>query len=124
MQCKLIKTDNAQCQANAMLNSEFCYLHNPNISKEDKNAAQSKGGQGNATSVKMPLKRLKINEAKDVVVLLVQTINEVRAGKIEVRLANCLGVLSGHLIKAFEITDLEKRLEKLEQTVNDKIKAE
>ena len=118
MQCTLVKTDNTQCQANAMLESEFCYLHNPNISDDDKIAARSKGGQANAKSLKMPLKRLKINEAKDVVGLLVQTINEAREGKIEVRLANCLGVLSGHLIRAFELTDFEQRLTKLEQAIN------
>jgi hypothetical protein len=123
MLCKFLKTDNSLCQANAMLDSEFCYLHNPNISKDDKNTARSKGGKSNAVSLKMPLKRLKINEAKDVVGLLVQTINEVRGGQIEVRLANCLGVLSGHLIKAFEVSDLEQRLTKLEQAVNDKITA-
>ena len=56
MQCNYIKAkDKAQCRANAMLDSEFCYLHNPSVSKQDKNAAQSKGGQANAISVKTPL---------------------------------------------------------------------
>ena len=98
-----------------MLDSEFCYMHNPKISKRDKNVAQSKGGQANAISVKMPLEPLKITEAKDVIGLLVETINQVRAGVIEVRLANCLGVLSAHLTRVFEIMDFERRLEDLEE---------
>lgn len=100
-----------------MTGSEFCYFHNPAIQEAEKQKNRATGGKNNAIKAIEPLEPLKINAAKDIVGLLVQTINEVRGGQIEVRLANCLGVLSGHLIKAFEISDLEKRIEKIEQAI-------
>ena len=121
MRCKELKKNNQQCQANAMIGDKFCYLHNPEISKEDKIFYQSKGGRANTIKANLPLEQLEISEPKDSVTLIVQTINELRSGKIEVRMANCLGVLSGHLVRAFELIDLEQRLRKLEQAVNDNI---
>ena len=71
-------------------------------------------------AISEPLEPLKIESTGDVVLLLTQTVNLVRSGKIEVRAANCLGVLSGHLIRAFEVSDLEKRIEKIEKAIEQR----
>ena len=73
-----------------------------------------------AVAITEPLEPLKIETTADVVILLTQTVNQVRAGKLETRTANCLGVLSGHLIRAFEISDLEKRIEKIELAIEQR----
>ena len=49
--------------------------------------------------------------------LLSTTISEVRAGSVELRVANCIGYLSGHLIKAFEVANLEDRITQIEKTL-------
>ena len=100
-----------------MNDSKYCFLHNPDISDEQKRAAQIKGGRSNKVKIQDPLPTIKITKLKHVVSLLVDTVNRVRAGEIDVRVGNCLGVLSGHLIRAFEITDLEKRIDYIEQKI-------
>ncbi len=118
MRCEYIKIDKKQCSANAMKNSKFCFTHNPDM-KEQKRAAVIKGGKMSKKNHSF-LPSVTLNQSKDVVDLLATTINEIRGGLVEVKIANCIGYLSGHLIKAFEIVDLEERVSKIEQTLNKK----
>lgn len=109
MNCKFIKENSEQCQANAMKNSEFCFTHNPDT-EELRQAAVSLGGKTPKKNLN-PLPPVEINSSKDVIRLLVTTINEVRSGDIDLRTANCVGYLSGHLIKAFEVGDITEKIE-------------
>ena len=95
-----------------MKESQFCFSHNPDMEKE-RMSAVSRGGSAPRRNYK-PLPVVKIENTKDVVNLISITISEVRSGSIELRAANCIGYLSGHLIKAFDISILEERLVKLE----------
>mgnify|MGYP000274071034 CR=1 FL=1 len=115
--CKFEK-DGKQCQAWAMTDSEFCFTHDPNKRKE-RALAHAKGGMTPKRNYK-PLPPVELIDNKGVVNLLAQTINEVRRGKIDLRVANCIGYLSGHLIKALEISELEDRVEKIERVILEK----
>lgn len=117
MRCTFTKANNQQCKAFSMSNSDFCYLHNPKIDKEYKKANQSKGGKANALIVHTPLPALQIRTPQEVILLLEDTINRVRAGEIEARVANSIGVLSGQLIKAIEISNIETRVEVIERAI-------
>jgi len=116
MRCNHIKSNKKQCAANAMIDSNFCFTHNP-ATKEEKKAAVVKGGKMSKKN-HSSLPQITLSQPKDVVGLLNTTINEVRGGAIELRIANCLGYLSGHLIKAFEIADLDDRLTKIEKAIS------
>lgn len=115
--CQFKKPDGTQCEAWAMRNSNYCFLHNPDISEEEKKAIQSKGGQANKIKVSEPLLPIKINQGKDVVLLLEDTINQVRAGEMDLKVANCIGYLAGHLIRAFEVSDLQNKVEMIERLI-------
>lgn len=112
MKCEFIKDTNSKCEANAMLNSTLCFTHNPETEGARK-IAVSKGGSTPKKNYK-PLPVLAITDVRSVTSLLTTTISEVRAGEIDIRVANCIGYLSGILVKAFEISDLEKRVQKIE----------
>lgn len=118
MRCNYIKTNKEQCSANAMKNSEFCFTHNPKM-KDQKMAAVIKGGRMSKRRHSQ-LPEVPLNNPKDVVILLSRTINEVRSGSIELRVANCVGYLSSHLIKAIETSVLEERLSRIEENINNK----
>lgn len=122
MRCIYKKESGEQCQANTITGSDYCYMHDPNISKEEKMDAKIRGGSSRAVLMKEPLPELPIKKMPDVALLLIDTINRVRTGKMDIRVANCLGFLSEKLIKALEVSDLEERFEKLEQIINDKDK--
>lgn len=117
MKCKQKKENNAGCKANAMKDSEFCYLHNPEVDDEEKQFHQSKGGQANRHTLQIPLESIRVKTPSDVVTLLEDTINKVRSGEIDLKLANCIGYLSGHMTKALEVSDMEKRIEMIERAI-------
>jgi hypothetical protein len=57
---------------------------------------------------------------EDVKNLLAQAIVDVRARKLDPRTASTLTYMSGALLKAFESTDLEKRMARLEEELRAK----
>jgi len=114
MKCKHIKQNGEQCKANTMKGLEYCYLHNPKISEEEKKEASKKGGLNRAKTIKQPLPSLVIKEPGDTVTLLIDTINRVRAGELDIKVANCLGFLTERLLKAFEITKEKETDKKIE----------
>jgi len=117
MRCKFIKADGELCNANAMSESNFCYTHNPEISDEEKREAKQRGGQARALTIANPLPALEIREPGDAVLLIVDTINRVRAGELDIRTANCLGFLTDKLLKAFEISRLNDRVAIIERVI-------
>lgn len=117
MKCQLIKPDGSFCGSNAMTESQFCYFHDPSVPEEKKKSARIRGGKNNATKVESTLRPLKIKRPVDVVKLLTGTIDEVRSGEIDVKVANCLGFLSTQLLKALEIAEFEERLAILEKNM-------
>lgn len=118
--CRFINPDRGGCEAWAMADSEFCFFHNPDISEVEKKEAQSRGGQANKIKILEPLEPIALKEGKDVVLLLEDTINKVRAGEMDLKVANCIGYLAGHLIKAIETAKLEDRVEIIERAVLEK----
>jgi len=115
MKCSFIKDDGEKCEANAVKDSEFCYFHNPDISDEEKKEAQTNGGANRALTLKEPLPVLLIANQDDAVLLVADTINRVRAGKLDIRTANCLGFLADKLLKALEASQTNDKLEKIER---------
>ena len=115
---KFIKSNGKQCQAWAMEDSDFCFTHNPKMEKERKEAV-IRGGKSPKRNY-IPLEPIEVKDNKDVVKLIVQTINEVRRGVIDIRVANCIFYGSGQLIKALEIANLEERVSKIEEILNQK----
>jgi len=120
MKCEFIKPDGTKCEAYAIKGSEFCYFHNPDISDEEKKEAQSNGGKTKALTLKEPLPELVLAEPADTVLLITDTISRVRAGKLDIRTANCLGFLSDKLLKAFEVSQLNSRVEIIERVIQKK----
>lgn len=118
MKCTLPKDDGSNCNANAMANDKHCFFHSTDkLYKEQREVAQSKGGKANAIIVQFPANPVSIKGAEDVVSLLEDTINQVRAGKLDVRIGNCIGVLSGQIIKAIEVSSVANRVEIIERAI-------
>lgn len=117
MKCDFIKDNGEQCKANAMIDSGYCYLHNPEIAEETKKLNQIKGGENRGLTVTKPLKEVEVTSGHDIFTLLNTTIKEVRAGEIDAKVANTIGYLAGVMIKAYEASVLEKRLIDLEDAL-------
>lgn len=123
MRCKQVKDDGETCGANAMQGGAYCYLHSPDISDDEKRASQSKGGANRALmTIPAPLPPMALNKPNDAIELIADTINRVRAGQLDVKIANCLGVLAGHLLKAFEVSKLNDKVEEITRVIEKRTK--
>ena len=122
MKCNHTKENGETCEAYAVRDSEFCYFHNPDIDDEEKREAQSNGGKTKALTLKEPLPELALTTPDHAVLLIADTISRVRAGTLDIRTANCLGFLSDKLLKAFEVSQLNGRVEIIEQVIQRKTK--
>lgn len=120
MKCIYLKDNGETCQANSMADSEYCYLHNPNIPEADKRLAQTKGGEARSLTLTEALPEIPIVTPSDAVILVSDTIKRVRAGTLDIRIANCLGFLTDKLLKAFEVSRLNDKVEYIERIVLEK----
>lgn len=115
--CKY-KKGKKRCKNFALTGDDYCFFHSPDKAK-DRAKAQRKGGKKALAEKKHILKEsnIQIKNTSDVVKLLNKTINQVRTGEIEVKIANSVGYLSGICLKAIEQGDIEERLDALEDKV-------
>lgn len=118
MQCEFIKSDGNRCKSYSMQGSAFCYLHNSNISDKSKNEARSKGGKQKIIKVLNPLKdNIKINNVNDINILITYLINEVLGNRLDLRVATGVTYMANCLLKVFEISDIEKRIDTIERNI-------
>ena len=115
--CKAKKDSGERCKARPLSGSRYCFFHDPARARE-RRAAQKRGGKRHKLAV-LPSETADFptETANDVVNLLGRTINQVRRGEIDPRIANAVGYLSGIILKAREQGDIEERLAKIEKVV-------
>ena len=110
--CRATTKAGGQCAAPAVREGIYCALHN-----DPERAAQlgRKGGannrkvyEGNDREIPPP------QNARDVKNFLSEAIAEIRAGKMDPKLGTTLAYIGTSLLKAIETSDIEKRLENLE----------
>jgi hypothetical protein len=97
--------------------SGLCYLH-----EDPKRAAEMgrRGGLKNRRVIPDDTTEMSpLNSANDVRAMLAQAAADLRSRKIEPRVATSLGHLANSLLKAIEVSDLERRLARLESKSND-----
>ena len=109
MKCKYTKPDSTRCKANALTNNPYCLPHSKQTEKKD----PSKNYK-----LVINLPELKIENTKDLPQFLIDTISKVRGGLIEAKIASVIGYLTSILLRSYEVSDFESRLERLEQIIS------
>jgi hypothetical protein len=112
--CNATKQSGDRCETAALRKSAFCYFHDPARAVERREAQALGGRQNRIRALDAAAPDVKVEDCGDVVALVSETINQVRKGVIDPRVANSVGYLANVLIKAFEQDELETRIEKLE----------
>jgi hypothetical protein len=115
--CKAKAKAGGPCAAPAIKGGLFCAIHS-----DPERAAQlgRKGGMGNRHVYQNhPMEVAAPQTATDVKNLLAEAMAAIRAGKMDPKLGTTLGYLGTSLLKAIETSDIEKRLEKLENGLKD-----
>lgn len=119
--CRHVKTDGVPCRANAQHDSIYCFFHDPASAKEREAARVNGGKERSRRAAVLPPETpdAKLTSAADVTGLLAETINQVRRGELDPRVANTVGYLAGMMVKAKQ-DDLEQRLVRLESILGSK----
>jgi len=98
------------------LESGFCFSHDPE-KIEAKIEAVTKGGLA-PKKVKLDLAPIEIRTVEGVLILLEDTVNRVRSGEMpSSNPANTIGFLCGHIIKALEVSQIETKIEVIDQFI-------
>ena len=110
------------CRAWAMRDSEYCFRHDPRPEFEEKRRrASAKGGR---KSRKYPVVReqlpdvfFKLKNLKDLAEFMEMVINGAMKNTMDLQKARTLGQLCQVMRGILEASDIEERLEKLEEVV-------
>jgi len=122
--CAATKRNGEACQAAALPGSRFCFFHSPGHA-DARREAQSRGGLANKmATLPSDAPDVKVEDGADVVKLLSATINQVRRGEIDPRVANAVGYLSNIALAATDRRELESRIAELETLVKNRRPAE
>ena len=112
VQCKATMSSGERCKAKPHKDG-LCFFHS-----DPKKAAElgRKGGRRNRHTYETPLQHVSAPEsAGDVKRMLAEAMADIRAGRMDPKLASTLGYLGMSLLRAFEVAEFEQRLERLEQ---------
>ena len=116
--CRHIKSSGHPCEANVQLGSEFCFFHDPSAATQRKAARRAGGRERTRKLLLLPNTPPKeLRTLTDVIGLLGETVDQVRRGELDLRVANCVGYLSGILLSALEKGQIEERVATLESIV-------
>lgn len=127
-QCKATTKSGDPCKVKALAGSDYCGFHDPE--KADAfQAGRVKGGQAGKLATLDPtaikpwrgvagdVDVLKSVTSAELVSLLCDTIDDVRTGRIDPKVANAIGYLSGAIVKIQEFGALVERLEAIEEAI-------
>jgi len=115
--CQQIKDDGTRCRTGVMTGSTFCFFHDPRQATKRTEARKAGGRKKAAAVLPAATPDRPLQAIPDVVSLLGETINQVRRGELDPRVANAVGYLAGIFLKAVEQGRTDERLAALEAVV-------
>jgi hypothetical protein len=114
--CRFRKKNGDACGADAQLGKDLCVFHDPARSAEGQKARRAGGLKRTraATVLNPDTPDHPLVTTKDVANLLGDSINQLRRGQLDPRVANGIGYLTSVLLRALEQGPMEERLAQLE----------
>ena len=109
------------CQAYAVADSEFCFQHDPECA-EERRRARSKGGHARhgRKLTDEQVKQIEIKTPADVLRVVNSELGSLLTLEKSIARSRAVGYLASVALKAFEVTELEHRVELLEQQLSHK----
>lgn len=114
--CKFRKKDGSLCPANAQPSNGLCVFHDP-AKASDGPGARSAGGITRSQLAAVLLHDMpdhSLGSVSDISALLTDSINRLRRGQLEPRVANAMVKLTSVLLRALEMGAIEERLTNIE----------
>lgn len=114
--CQFRKKDGSRCGANAQPANGLCVFHDPARALDGERARRTGGlnRTRRAPVLAAETPDHPLTTPKEVSFLLAQSINQLRRGELDPKIANAVGYLSTVLLRALEQGPLEERMAKVE----------
>ena len=112
----LSEKNGGRCEANAQPANGLCVFHDPARAADGRRATQSGGIHRSRAAAVLPVDTPDhpLGNTKEVSAFLADSVNQLRRGQLDPRVANAMGYLTSVLLRALEQGPLEERLAKLE----------
>jgi hypothetical protein len=119
--CELRKKNGERCRADAQTGKSLCVFHDPARADDGHRARQAGGVHRSHSATVLPSDTPDhpLGDTNQVSVLLADSINRLRRGQLDPRVANAMGYLASVLLKALD-QRLEDRLAHLEAVISGK----
>jgi hypothetical protein len=114
--CEFGKKNGEPCGADAQTGKSLCVFHDPDKASEGRRARRAGGIARSRLAAVLPSDTPDhpLGNTKDVSAFLADSINQLRRGQLDPRVANGVGYLSSVLLRALEQGPLEERLARIE----------
>ena len=114
--CRSRKKDGARCNADAQLGKDVCVFHDPAQAEDGQRARRTGGINSRRALTVLPPETPEhpLASAADVSRLLADSINQLRRGELDSRIATALGYLASVHLRSLEQGMLEERISKVE----------
>lgn len=117
--CRAVTVDGVPCRAPVRAGAVFCGFHDPEHADAMRRGRRHGARERNrAPSMVASVEAdLPVASARDVVRLMGDTVNRVRKGTLDPRVANAVGYLASVALRALEVGEFEGRLERVEAAI-------
>jgi len=114
--CEFRKRNGERCNADAQAGKSLCVFHDPAKASEGRRARRAGGITRSRAAAVLPSSTPDhpLGNTKEVSAFLADSINQLRRGQLDPRVANGMGYLTNVLLRALEQGPLEERLAKIE----------
>ena len=114
--CQFRKKNGARCAADAQTGKDVCVFHDPSRVEDGRRARRAGGINSRRAAAVLPpdTPDLRLEAASDVSTLIAESINQLRRGQLDPRVANAIGYLASVQLRSLEQSRLEERIGKLE----------
>jgi hypothetical protein len=117
--CEFRKKNGERCGADVQTGKNLCVFHDPAKASEGRRARRAGGIARSRVAAVLPSDTPDhpLGNTTDVSSLLADSINRLRRGQLDPRVANAMGYLASVRLRALEQGPLEERLARLEATL-------
>jgi hypothetical protein len=115
-QCEFRKKNGEYCGADAQIGKSLCVFHDPAKAADGHRARKAGGLRRSRPAAVLPIETpdCSLGKTKEVSDFLADSINRLRRGELDPRVANGIGYLTSILLRALEQGPLEERMAKIE----------
>ena len=117
--CQFRKKNGSMCDADAQIGKDVCVFHDPKQAATVRRARRAGGIRRSRPALVLPpdTADVALKNASDVSTLITDSINQLRRGQLDLRIANGVGYLTSILLRSMEQGLMEQRISKLEQSL-------